>query len=61
MNMLKKRYWVIGFDDCYPCGFEDDIEYTSDSLKDAKETLKIIEKDFDNSYIFDVDKREFIQ
>lgn len=61
MNMLKNRYWVIGYDDYYPGGFDEDIIDTFNILKEAKLYLKNQVTGYDNTYIFDADKREFIE
>lgn len=58
MNLLKKRYWVIGYNECYPFGFANDVHTTHWSLKEAKVSLAIVEKECEWSYIFDAEKRE---
>ena len=57
-NLLKQRYWIIGYDDHYPCGFANDVIDTTNILKKAKKILKT--NTYQNRYIFDVDKRKII-
>jgi hypothetical protein len=64
---LKQRYWIFGIDLYYPCGGLSDVQYTTDSIEDAKKQASFMSGDtpseeytYDFVSIFDAIDREYI-
>ena len=57
-DVLNSRYWVYGFDDHYPSGFLNDVQYCVADLEKAKELHKKLHYDvkgiFDTKYMIDI-------